>query len=323
MAAKKSKNTHLQELILQQGLILESEVYTTLARHYGLRLNASSKVGYPLAGREGTTQEVDVFAAISKDHQTIISPFFNSVDDNGRALTLSGVINIFLIECKGHSTDGILLCRAHHQTRREKILLTNHLSHYEHTGPPTSFSVQGGAARLNSPGRWFEGIARSEVSPIVDSGAFYNFSTQKGYTEEKNKLFKATQQIETAGRLFDQVLNQSRGQVPNIRAYTVTPIICTNIPITIMQIQGGEVLLTEVEWAYLLNPQFSSEPLIPNKPDYKLIPIVQLSSLTRFCDAIMSDDPSELSIDSAAETAVHNFNIKDAQGAFREIRSEE
>jgi hypothetical protein len=266
--AAKTKTAHLQELILQQGLVLENEVYTELSRHYALRRHPKSKVCFPLAGRDGETQEVDVFAAISNGHQVANNPCFNSVEDNGRPLTLGGVMNIFLIECKGHSTDGILLCRLHHQPGRGKIQLTNHLSHYQHTGVPTSFTVQGGSGRLNTPGRWFEGVTRTEVDPIVDSCAFYNFSKQKGFTEEKNKLFKAMQQISSAGRLFDQALNQwHRGEVSNIRAYTVTPIICTNVPITVMKIQGEEVHLTEVEWAYMLNPQFGAEQSAPNKPD--------------------------------------------------------
>lgn len=322
--ASKDKKLHLQELILKQGLVLESEVYSILSEHYQQRLHSSSKISLQLGNQDGEAQEIDVFAAISNNHQVANNPFFNSVDDRGRPLTLSGVVNVFLVECKGHSTDGILLCRSHHQPNGDKIRLTNHLSHYEHTGPPTDFTQRGGNIRFNSPGRWFEGITRNEVRPIVDSCAFYNFSSQKGYTEEKSKLFKATQQISTAGRLFDHVLNKwHRGEVSNIRAYTVTPLICTNVPITLMQIQGEEVHLVEVEWAYMLNPQFGTEQVSPNKPDYRLIPIVQASALTRFCDAIMSDSPNGLSVDVSAGTVLHSFNIKDAQRLIRDNDQEQ
>jgi hypothetical protein len=317
----KSKQSHFEELILHQGLVLESEVYTLLARKYALRLNPISKVCFPLVGRDGEAQEVDVLAVVRSDHQVINNPFFNSVDDNGRALTLGGVANVFLIECKGHSTDGVLLGRLHHQTGREKLRFSAQLSHYQHTGAPTDFSVQGGKARLNIPGRWLEGISRIDASPIIDNCSFYNFidKKDKAFSEAKDKLFKATQQISSAGRLFDGVLSQwRRNTESSVRAYTVTPIICTNIPITVMQIQKDEVHLIEVDWAFILNPQFGTSPTAPNKPDFRLIPVVQSSALTRFCDAVMSDDPNGLSIDISEGQSVHSFNFKEAQRVFRE-----
>lgn len=313
---EKSKEDLLQELILQQGLILESEVFYALQRHYALRFNSASKISYTVANGE-STQEVDVFAAISKDSQSISSPHFNSVSQKPGDMTLEQVMNILLIECKGHSSDGILLGRKHHQTANDKILFKNHVSFYEYVGRPIP-EIQGNNLVVNSPGRWSSGYAERTVGPIVDSCVFYDKHNQ-AYSESK-KLYKGVGQIMLATKLFDYVLDQwHRPKVENIRAFTVTPIICTNVPITVMDIKNKEVQINEFEWAFMINPDFGIEERLPNRPDLRLVPIVQLSSLTKFCDSIMTTNLySSLVIDPEDSKVVHSFDIEQARKKFKE-----
>ncbi len=312
------RNDLVQKLILQQGFILESQVFQTLSAHYGLRLERPSADGFAVPTQEGTSQEVDVLAVISNAHQTLQNPQFTN-HDFYQPESLADVKNVFVIECKGHSTNGILLCKLRHRTAPEQSRFTNRAAIRVRTGRATDFTPDKGRIHLNSPQLWIDGVSLMEVSPVVDACAFYNLSNNNGFTEDKSKLFKAIQQVSSRASSFDEWVKMSwRTSKSSLTAYTITPVICTNVPISVMRIDAETVSISEVEWAFIQNSEAIAADCSPSAFSHRLIPLVQSSAITKFCDAVMSNDPTALSIGIAEEQSVLTFNIKDAQQTFRD-----
>jgi hypothetical protein len=331
MSSKKpkifDKDASIKNLILTQGLILEHEVFSTLSEHYpedregfkiGLHLRGL-KIGDSSQEDKKECHDVDVFAPLSREHQIFNDPYFGNSDDDYLPLHQPKVRNYFLIECKGHQSDGILLGRLHHQPYLDSFKLNTHVSFRRTIGSTNRLTVGGGAGHIESQTCWIDGIDRRAVAPIVDNCAFYRPDKDRKFVECKDKLYKGFEQSFASARSFEHLMRASlRDRERSLQCYTITPLICTNIPITVMQIDSGRVNLVEVEWAFMLNPEAIAQSCTPNSPDHRLIPIVQSSAITRFCDAVMSNEAAGLSVNITPKTPLLTFDIKEAQQSFRE-----
>jgi hypothetical protein len=260
-----------------------------------------------------------VFAALSGDNQIFNDPYFGNSDDDYLRLHQPKVRNHFLIECKGHQSDGIFFGRLYHQPYLDTFKLNTLVSFRKKLSSNPRLFMAGGAGHVESPTCWVDGIDRRAVAPIVDNCAFYRPEREGRFLECKDKLYKGLEQSFASARSFELLMRSSRkDRERSLQCYTITPLICTNIPITVMQIEDGRVNLVEVEWAFMLNPEALAESCAPNSPDYRLIPIVQSSAIARFCDAVMSDDAADLSVDITSKKPVLSFDIKEAQHTFRD-----
>ena len=296
----------LEKLIKNHGILLEHQTENTISTYFKKQPNCniiSSNVSQRLYSNEKKEYiEIDVFTEVEKQYPRMTLQIKKRGSLGSKWIYKEDYppfkTNItFLIQCKGHPSNGFLLCRS---PKIEKSY-----SYFE-----TMID------KVNN----LEIIMNRKGVNIVDWSYFYKVNEgqqkkiEKGketeivYQEDKGKFDKGIEQInESLLSYFDSPYYKlgDKGIVK------IIPLLVTNSPIYSMEIKKSEIMFHEVPWVSYVNYHEPDRKIISDEMYinfFNFIHVVRYKEMDKFFDIVL-DIEGDFSYPQKYNKLFHSFNI--------------
>ena len=292
----------LEILIKNHGILLEHQTENTISSYLkGPNCSIiSSNVSHRLySDVKKDYVEIDVFTEAEIQYQRMtlkIKPRDSNRVFNYESPPFKTNV-IFIVQCKGHSSSGFLLCRSLEMQEsyyHSEIMIDRQKDH--------------------------EIITKKKGVNIVDWSYFYKVNEgqikkiQKGkvteivYQEDRDKFYKGMEQInESIVTYYDTYNSDSKSK----KVIKIVPLIVTNSPIYLMRIRNSEVTFHEVPWVLQVNYYKPDEQLVYDeiyRKCFEYIHVVQHKELNILLNIIL-DIEKDFSYPEKYNKLFHSFNI--------------
>lgn len=304
----------LQDLLKSQGILLEHQAKKVVYDYFESRKNSVIRNFGGLSYRSYSNwksdfHEIDLlieasifyekfkFSLKSKKEGELVSRIHN--------LTNNSLTNLFVIECKGHPSDGFLLC-----SRRAESVEPNH-----------NILDESIYIKNSDRNRWNKGHVRRDKCNVtfVDWAYFYKVNDGKSkkkdgiydkivYQEDKGKFQKALDQMEIHIAVALEELESDKRKRAS-EPIRITPMLVTNSPLCLMSIKTEKASFKTIPWATYLHNFQNDHSLVANRIEFKNIHVVNFKYLTDFFKIYLEQDGDLSKFPSGSTETITGFEL--------------